>query len=81
MFSFNPTSRVFSVSTSDVAKIGLYTIEVTGYIKDPAKKASITFNVDIRDNCENLSITKSADVTHTYREKDPAEVITGFTFS
>ena len=60
------------MSTSDTGKIGLYTIKVEGYIKDPAKKASITFTVDIRDNCENVVITKSADQTVTYREKDPA---------
>ena len=49
------------MSTSDVAKIGLYTIMVTGYIFDPNKKASITFTVDIRNNCENVVLTKSAD--------------------
>ena len=51
----------------------MYTIMITGYIFDPNKKATMTFNVDIRDNCENVAITKSVDQTHTYREKDPAE--------
>ena len=41
----------------------------------------MTFTVDIRDNCENVIITKSADKTETYREKDPAHDIIGFTFT
>ena len=57
VFSFNPVTRVFSVSTSDVSKVGLYTLKMTGYIIDPAKFSSITFTVDIRDNCENVVIT------------------------
>ena len=81
VFNFNPTTRVFSVFTSNIGKIGLYTIKITGYIFDPNKKASISFNVDIRDNCENVVLTKSADQTINYREKDPALLINGFTFS
>ena len=61
VFNFNAGTRIFSVYTADVAKINLYTIMITGYIFDPNKKASITFNVDIRNNCENVVISKNAD--------------------
>ena len=61
VFTFNPSTRIFNVFTNDVAKISLYNIMVTGYIMDPDKKATATFTVDIRDNCENVALTPSSD--------------------
>ena len=80
IFTFNPTTRQLSFQTSDVAKVKLYKIMITGYIFDPNKFETLVFNVDIRDNCENVAFTPSPDATTTYREKDPAQLINGFNF-
>ena len=65
-FTFNPTTLVFSVSTSNVAKVGIYSIMITGYIFDPNKKQTLTFQVDIKNNCLNVIITPSPDKSITY---------------
>ena len=61
IFTFNPTTRALTINTSDLAKINLYNLKITGYILDPAKSASITLTVDIRNDCENVVITKASD--------------------
>ena len=81
VFTFDSTNLVLSVFTSDISKVKLYGIKVIGYVIDVATKVEISFNVDIRDNCENLIITKSADVTPTYVVKDPSVTLNAFTFT
>lgn len=81
VFTFDATNRILSVLTSDVAKINLYNIKVTGYLIDPNVKSSITFKVDVRDHCENLVITKAADATINYLIKAAATTYTTLAFT
>jgi hypothetical protein len=63
---------LFQVSTSNIAKISLYTIKVTGYLLEPSVTSSMTFTVDIRNDCENTVITAPSTMVVNYALKDPS---------
>ena len=44
----------------------MYTIKITGYLLDPTVTTSMSFNVDIRNNCENVVITPAPTQTISY---------------
>ena len=54
---------------------------MTGYVIDPNVKSSITFKVQIKDNCENVVITKSSDRVLTYTVKDSPILLNSFVFN
>jgi hypothetical protein len=63
---------LFQVSTSNIAKISLYTIKVTGYLLEPSVTSSMTFTVDVRNGCENTVITAPSTMVVNYALKDPS---------
>ena len=54
---------------------------MTGYVIDPNVKSSITFKVQIKDNCENVVITKSSDRVLSYTVKNPPIFLNAFVFN
>jgi hypothetical protein len=60
-----------TVETSDVGKVNLYNIRVTAFLVDPLVTAFLDFDVDVRDNCENIVITPASDFGVTYGTSDP----------
>jgi len=57
--TFDGTTRVFTVSTTSSAAAGVFTIMVRASVDSVAvnKDESLTFSVDIRDNCKNDVVT------------------------
>lgn len=54
---------------------------MTGYVLDPTVKATLTFTVDLRNNCENVVITKASNQILTYTIRDSALVFNTFNFN
>ena len=62
-------------------KVGIYNFKITGYLLQTSVTASKTFSLDVRHICTTVILSKSADQSVTYREKDPALLINGFSFT
>lgn len=54
--TFSPSSKLFTISTSNIQYKGTYIIEVLGNLIDGAT-ATISFKLDINNPCENSIVT------------------------
>jgi len=60
--TFDPSSKVFTVVTTDSAQAGIYTVKIKATLDNVAVTIdeSVTFTVTINDNCKNDEVTLTA---------------------
>jgi hypothetical protein len=73
--TFNDTANTFTVSSSLVAKAGIYTVRIVGTSVSPGGETFTdftTFKLTVTDPCLTATLSSAANANLTYYVSDPA---------